>query len=218
MRKIAERAWSTLFGPSHNDQYAALLKQVSSIALDCAEHFRKSNGQDLAGTIDFEHKADRIVDQIHELLDNSFIMRFDIPDAMRLADELDDVIDGMRKVALHIDAYRMFLVNMRPEALELMALAGDMLVQLDSLVAMLAEPRLSLAKVRDVADTIDEMESKADKVMASHERKLVEEFAAPGANALGFIAWHQLFHLLEQMTDDANHCASLILSLARKEA
>ena len=35
---------------------------------------------------------------------------------------------------------------------------------------------------------------------------------------LGFIAWHQLFHLLEQMTDDANHCAGQILSLARKEA
>ena len=62
------------------------------------------------------------------------------------------------------------------------------------------------------------MESQADKIVAVHERKLVEEFSVPGANGLGFIAWHQLFHLLEQMTDDANHCASLILSLARKEA
>jgi hypothetical protein len=62
------------------------------------------------------------------------------------------------------------------------------------------------------------MESDADMIVARHERKLVEEFSAPGMNGLGFIAWHQLFHLLEQMTDDANHCASLILSLARKEA
>jgi uncharacterized protein len=218
MQSIAERAWATLFGPSHNDQYAALLKRVSNVALECAEHFRKTKGLDLKGTIDFEHKADRIVDEIHELLDNSFIMRFDIADAMRLADELDDVVDGMRKVALHIDAYHIYLKDMRPEVEQLMTLGGDMLVHLDSLVSMLAEPRLSLARVREVADKIDAMESEADQIVAQHERKLVEEFSAPGVNSLGFIAWQQLFHLLEQMTDDANHCASLILSLARKEA
>jgi uncharacterized protein len=216
--KIVQNAWATLFGPSGNDKYAASLRQISSIALECSAHFRATQGKDVAGTIAFEHKADRVVDEVHELLDNSFIMRFDIPDAMRLTDELDDVIDGMRKVALHIDAYQRFLGQMRPEAIELMGLGGDMLTLLDSLVAMLAEPRLSLARVREVADKIDEMESHADKIVAVHERKLVEEFSSPGAVGLGFIAWHQLFHLLEQITDDANHCAGLILSLARKEA
>jgi uncharacterized protein len=218
MAGIIGSAWATLFGPSHNDQYAVLLKRVSDIALECAEHFRRTKGQDLNGTIDFEHKADRIIDEIHELLDNSFIMRFDIADAMRLADELDDVIDGMRKVALHIDAYQIFLKETRPEVEQLMTLGGNMLVQLDKLVIMLGEPRLVLSQVREVADQIDAMESDADMIVARHERKLVEEFSAPGMNGLGFIAWHQLFHLLEQMTDDANHCASLILSLARKEA
>ena len=217
MRRTVQHVMASLFGPSRNDRYAALLKQVSEIALACAAHFRATNGRDVAGIIEFEHQADRVVDEIHELLDNSFIMRFDIPDTMRLTDELDDVIDGMRKVALHIDAYNLHLAHMRPEARTLMTLVGEMLVHVDTLVAMLAEPRLSLARVRDVANKIDEMESTADKIVADHERKLVEEFSAPGANALGFIAWHQLFHLLEQMTDDANHCAGLILSLARKE-
>lgn len=217
MRKTVHRVMASLFGPSRNDRFAALLKQISEIALACAAHFRATNGQDVAGIIEFEHKADRVVDEIHELLDNSFIMRFDIPDAMRLTDELDDVIDGMRKVALHIDAYKLHLAHLRPEANVLMVLVGDMLVHVDTLVAMLAEPRLSLARVRQVADKIDEMESTADRIVADHERKLVEEFSAPGASALGFIAWHQLFHLLEQMTDDANHCSGLILSLARKE-
>ena len=54
--------------------------------------------------------------------------------------------------------------------------------------------------------------------MSDVERKLVAEFSQPTTKTIGFIAWHQLFHLLEQMTDDANHCAKLILSLARKEA
>jgi PiT family inorganic phosphate transporter len=93
-----------------------------------------------------------------------------------------------------------------------------MVIKVDILVAMLAEPRLTLNRVRDLANVIDAMESKADKLVAAHERKLVDEYSAPGASGLGFIAWHQLFHLLEQMTDDANHCAKMILSPARKEA
>lgn len=210
--------FASLFGPSRNDQFAAFINSLAATALEGARHCRKTEAQDVKGIIDYEHKADGIVDEIHELLDNSFIMRFDIPDSMRLADDLDDTIDGMRKVALHIEAYRPHIPTMRPEALELMDMSVEMLGHVQVLAAMLGEPRLKLNKVREVATVVDNLESKADKLVAANERKLVEEFSAPGSNAIGFIALHQLFHLLEQITDDANHCAKMILSLARKEA
>jgi len=209
---------ATLFGPSRNDQFAAHIKRLADIAQECAAHFRETNGQDAQGIIAFETRADGIVAEIHELLDNSFIMRFDIPDAMRLTDVLDDVIDGMRKVVLHIQAYKIYLSQLRPEAHELMEVAAGMLVHVDKLVMMLAEPRLSLSRVRAEADIIDEFESEADRLVSGYERALVDEFAGPGKDVLAFIAWHQLFHLLEQITDDANHCARQIVSLARKEA
>jgi len=218
MKKTVQGALANLFGPSRNEQYAALLKRLADIAAECAAHLRKTNGQDAEGIIAFEHQADKIVADVHELLDNSFIMRFDIPDAMRLTDVLDDVIDGMRKVALHIEAYKQYLSQLRPEAHELMTLVADMLVHIDKLVMMLAEPRLSLSRVREEADIIDELEGKADRLVSGYERNLVDEFGGPGKDVLGFIAWHQLFHLLEQITDDGNQFARQILSLARKEA
>jgi uncharacterized protein Yka (UPF0111/DUF47 family) len=218
MGVLSKTPFGALFGPSRSDQLAELLKTLSRTALACAARFRESEGQDAKGIIDIEHKADAIVDQIHELLDNSFIMRFDITDSMRLADDLDDVVDGMRKVALHIEAYRLLIPKLSPQAMELFALGESMLKRIDQLIDMLAEPRLKLTKVREVADLIDAEESQADKLVAAHERVLVEQFSAPSANAIGFIALHQLFHLLEQMTDDANHCAKMVLSLARKEA
>jgi uncharacterized protein Yka (UPF0111/DUF47 family) len=218
MRNTIQSALSSLFGPSRNDQFAALLKRLSGIAQECVAHFRATDGQDVEGTIAFEHQADKIVDEIHELLDNSFILRFDIPDVMRLTDELDDVIDGVRKVVLHVDAYKIYLSKLTPEAHELMALSAEMLKHVDKLVTMLSEPRLSLQKVREETDIIDRLEGHADRLVAGHERKLVEQYAGPGKDVLGFTAWHQLFHLLEQITDDANHCAHQILSLARKEA
>jgi hypothetical protein len=172
----------------------------------------------VSGIIDYEHRGDAIVDDIHELLDNVFILRFDIADCMRLTDDLDNVIDGMRKVAIHIDIYRPVVLPLRPDALELFAIGERMMVGVQELVAMLSEPKLSLARVRDRARTIDEAEAEADKLVAIAERKLVAQYSPPGANRLEFIAWDKLYQLLEQMTDEANHCGKLILSLARKEA
>ncbi len=209
---------TALFGPSNNDLFAALLRQLSETVVQCSLHFIETEGRDLNGILDFEHRADAFVDEIHELLDNSFIMRFDIPDSMKLTDDLDNVIDGMRKVAIHLDVYKLHLRTLRPEALELMKIGDRMATQLHALVKMLGEPRLKVADVRVVARSVDEAEAEADRLVASVERHLVEEYSQPGANAIGFIAWHQLFHLLEEMTDDANHVARHILSLARKEA
>lgn len=214
----AGEAFGRLFGPSHNDRYAALLKQLTAAGIECAEHFRKTDGQDLAGIINLERHADTIVDEIHELLDNAFILRFDIPDAMRLADELDDVIDGMRRVATHIDIYKPILTELRPEAKALMEISERMMKGLHGLISMLSEPRLKLSRVREAAKVLDDAESEADEVLRNAERKLVAEFGGPGAYRVDFTGWDKLYQLLEEMTDDANNCAKLVLSLARKEA
>jgi hypothetical protein len=63
--------------------------------------------------------------------------------------------------------------------------------------------------VRDRARPIDEAAAEADRLVAAPERKLVTDDAAPGANRLEFIGWDKLYQLLEQMTDEANHCAKL---------
>ncbi len=93
-----------------------------------------------------------------------------------------------------------------------------MIGRLRDLVAMLGEPRLKLARVRDAVTEIDDLESDADRITALAERRLVAEYSPPGANRLEFLAWKELYQQLEEATDHANHCAKLVLSLARKEA
>ena len=206
------------FGPSPNDAFAGQMKELVDTMVEAAVHFRKTEGRDLDGTIAYERKGDRHVDRIHEILDNAFIMRFDISDAMRLADELDNVLDGMRKTAMHIDIYKSLLKSPQQDAQQLIATAERMVGRLRDLIAMFAEPRLSLPRVREIATAIDEDESEADRIAALAERRLVLEYSPPGANRLEFIAWSKLYLLLEEMTDHANHCAKLIVSLARREA
>jgi uncharacterized protein len=210
--------FSGLFGTSHNDKYADLMKQLADKSLECARHFVATDGKDLAGIIAFERQGDRLVDQIHEVLDNSFIMRFDISDAMSLADELDNVLDGLRKTAMHIDIYKVLLTKEQADAKELANLTEKQIGKLRDLVAMLSEPRMRMQKVRDMVTEIDELESDADRITALAERRLVGEYSPPGANRLEFLAWKELYEHLEEATDHANHCAKLVLSLARKEA
>jgi len=207
-----------LFGPSHNEEFVGLLIRLADVGVECAAHFRATDGQDLPGIIAFERRADKLVDQIHKLLDNSFIMRFDIPDAMRLTDEIDDVIDGMRGAAAHIDIYKHFLSDLRPEARELIVTGERSLQALRNLIVMLKDPKLSLPLTRDLARAINDAESEADNIIARAERGLVSEFSGPSADTLEFIALEKLYGMLEEMTDDAKRCGKLIVSLARKEA
>jgi uncharacterized protein Yka (UPF0111/DUF47 family) len=209
---------SRLFGTSHNDRFVTLLVQLADVGVECSAHFRATDGQDLPGIVAFERRADKIVDQIHELLDNSFIMRFDIADAMRLTDEVDDVIDGMRGAAAHIDIYKIFLSDLRPEARELIVAGERALLALRNMIAMLKDPKLSLARARELARAINEAEATADTIIARAERGLVQEFSAPPANVLQFIALERLYAMLEEMTDDAKRCGKMVVSLARKEA
>lgn len=211
-------AVARLFGPSQNDELADLLLRLANVGVECAAHFRATDGQDLPGIVAFERRADQIVDAIHELLDNAFIMRFDVPDATRLTDEIDDVIDGMRGAAAHIDIYKQFLAALRPEARELIVTGERSIQAMRDLIETLKNRKLSLAHVRDLARAINDAESEADRIIARAERGLVAEFSVPGANTLEFIALEKLYAMLEEMTDDAKRCGKLIVSLARKEA
>lgn len=218
MRTKIEGMFAGLFGPSQNDRFAALMTELANKAVECAVHFNKTDGRDLAGVIAFEREGDKLIDQIHEILDNSFILRFDIPDAMRLADELDNVLDGLRKTAMHIDIYKALLTKQNQDFKQLLIVVEKIITRLRDLVMMLAEPRLKLARVREVATEIDNYESEADQIVALAERRIVGEYSPAGANRLEFLAWHTLYQLLEDATDHANHCGKLVLSLARKEA
>ena len=116
------------------------------------------------------------------------------------------------------DIYKPVVVPLRPDALELFAIGERMMLGVRELIVMLSEPKLELTRVRDRARPVDDAEAEADRLVAAAERRLVAEYMPPGANRLEFIAWDKLYQLLEQMTDEANHCAKLVLSLARKEA
>ena len=194
-----------------------MLIRLADVGVECAAHFRATDGQDLPGIIAFERRADKLVDEIHELLDNAFIMRFDIPDAMRLTDEIDDVIDGMRGAAAHIDIYKIFLSDLRPEARELILMGERSIQALRNLIATLKSRncRCPWYVIWQAPLTTQNRKPTRSSRWQSADSSAN---SLPVTNTLEFIALEKLYGMLEEMTDDAKRCGKLIVSLARKEA
>ncbi len=212
----------SLFGPSPNKRCSELLIQLATTAVECATHLRVTCGQDLPKIIAFEHAGDTIEGNIHALLDSIFLMqlvRFDKPDVTQLAWEIDEIIDRMRKIAAHINIYQRHLAKLRPDANRLLEIIEDMAGHVLKLVSVMVTTKpIALDQVAVLVRHLSDAESEADTLFFRAEAEFAKEFDRTDANPVAFHAWTRLYHLLEQVTDDANHCGSRIMSIARREA
>jgi predicted phosphate transport protein (TIGR00153 family) len=208
----------SLLGTSPDKRCAELLMQLVATAVACAEHLHKTNGQDMQTVIEHEHAGDIIEGNIRVFLDSIFIMRFDKEDVAQLAWEIDEIIDRMRKIAAHIHVYQKHLGTLRPDAVRLLSIIKSTAQHVHTLIGMLTMKPIPLDKAVIPVRHLEDAESEADALFLSAEIELAKEFDREDANPVAFHAWVRLYHLLEQATDDANHCGSRIMSIARKEA
>ena len=205
------------FGRSENGTITDLLQRQAEIGAACAETLRKSAGNALPDIVAFEREGDMTEQRIHEILDSAFILRFDKSDVANLASTLDNTLDGMRHIATHIDTYKPYLTHLRPEAGELFETIETMSAAVLQLTKLLKERRLELARVKEYTRLLSKSEAGADAILHKAEKALVSDKKIT-ADPLAFIAHDNLFRMLEDVTDTANHCGTLILSIARKEA
>ncbi len=204
------------FGRSQNGTITDLLAQQADIAIRCAKALRESNGKALKDIIALEHEGDDVEQKVHEIIDSAFILRFDKSDIGNLSSTLDNILDGMRQVGMHVDVYSPHITEIRPETEELAQIIEKMTHIVSSLVKLLCERRIPLQNVKDFTRQLTKLESEADSILHRAEAALVKQYGS--SNALTFMAYDKLFRMLEHITDVADHCGTLVLSIARKEA
>lgn len=207
-----------LFGQSHNGTIVTLLKAQGDLAVRCARIFRESRCSALKELVALEHEGDLAQERVHEIIDSAFILRFDKSDLGNLASRLDNILDGMRQVAMHMDTYRPYIQELRPEADDLLRIIEEMTMAVQKLIVLLNSRRLKLGEVKRLTRELKRLETEADTILHHTQVQLVKEYAQSKGDAIAFIAHDKAIRLLEHVTDVADHCGSLILSIARKEA
>ena len=205
------------FGESQNARITQLLTEQADIGVRCARVLESSGCRSLSEVVALEHEGDKTEEQIHEIIDSAFILRFDKSDLGNLASGLDNILDGMRQVAMHVDIYVGHIPRLSPEAVELLQIISRMTATVKKCVELLQEKRLPYRRFRELTRELSKSEAEADALLHKAEAALVGVYSNGNHDMLAFLAHDKLLRMLENITDVANYCGSMILSIARKE-
>lgn len=156
-----------------------------------------------------EKDADRCAAEAFELMDNSFIPRYDKPDIAHLISGMDDFVDGVYKVAILFKDYD--IKSIEKEAAGIMVI----LPQLATIVIRSMEqmPKLSLKDSLSALEQIKTLERQADRLRSEGRSRARKEFAA-----LDFTIWNEIYRKLEHTADNYLYVMRIIVSMVRKES
>ena len=150
-----------------------------------------------------ENRGDALRRSLVEKLVKEFITPIERDDIMALADQLDDVIDGVEEVVLKMYMYN--VKNIRPEALEF----ADLVEQSTASLITVFDEFENFRKSKDLKDAIIEinrLEEVGDALYTKSIRRLYEN----GADIMDVIAWTEIFNCLESACDVCEHTADLV--------
>ena len=167
--------------------------------------------------IEDEHRGDQALKALSLAIEQAFITRSTLgkSDVTYLGHELDNVIDGMRDTAEHIDTFRRFLPSLPAPAGELIEIVYEDVQRLNQLVRELTNGRIDFPVMNELSARISEIERQADGVRLDAIRGLVD---SDFDDYREFSAQKDLIDLLESITDHVKHCSVTVLSMARQEA
>ena len=133
----------------------------------------------------------------------SFITPLDRDEIHNLTLELDKILSALRNVANAVGMYN--IQQSTPEAREMAVLGADSCLRLNRAIISLADE--SRRKETAVfCQEIDDIESKADKVLKRAITRLFQE----GGDVWLAMKWHEFYFLLENVLDRCEETAKTI--------
>lgn len=159
-----------------------------------------------------ETKCDRILGNLFDQLNNTFITPFDREDINALGEELDNIMDSITSAAKRTEMYQPD--SMPPQALELAALLehGCQLVQ--SAVNQLDMMHKRINDIRSICQRLHSIENQADD---AYELFVIDIFDKE-TDAIKLIKLKEILQEIERATDRADSVGRIIKTIIVKYA
>ncbi len=148
----------------------------------------------LARITEIEHRGDYIVHEITNLLPKTLVTPIDSDDIQRLIYAIDDSLDALHAAVTRLSIYQVTEVKKPARRLAALILEGS--TELDLAVKGLRDKN-KYSEVRERIVQINTIENNGDRVLEDALRNLVSR----RDNVFEFIAWKEIYELLEQTTD-----------------
>jgi predicted phosphate transport protein (TIGR00153 family) len=158
-----------------------------------------------------EKKADRLTHETMDLLHKTFITPLDRDEIHKLITTMDDILDLMEDVATAVSLYD--VRSLTPEASELAHICTACCASVAEAVGMLDDMKRAGAILK-ACETIDRLESDADRVLRSALSKLFRE----EEDVKTLIKLKAIYELLEEVTDKCEDVANIIEGIVLENA
>jgi len=155
-----------------------------------------------------EHEGDRIVHDLIQRLNQTFVTPLDREDIHELASALDDIVDYIEEVADYLGVYKIEAPTEQAQELTRV------------LAQAAAEVALSLACLRGFKDItrhaleIHRLENEGDRIVRGAIASLFED----GIDPMVVIRWKDIFELLEDAIDATERVAFILEGIVIKNA
>jgi predicted phosphate transport protein (TIGR00153 family) len=163
---------------------------------------------------DIEHTGDEITHEVFAALNRTFVTPIDREDIAHLASALDDVIDWIEEVGRRIRLYR--IEKPTPIACQFSKVILEQAEQIARAVPLL-EQRSQADLLHQAAQEIHRLENEGDDLLAEAIATLYDGVTEV-PQLIHAMRWSDLYTLLEDTTDKAEHVATELNNIALKNA
>ena len=184
---------------------AARLVTASNLLTEMFEDVRRA-GELVPRIKDVEHEADRLVHEVDERLEGALVTPMDREDIHALTYRLDNVIDSIDGTAHR--ALLFHLEGVPEDARRLADVLRNSTQQLAEAVRDIQKPKSLALHLRSVKHLEEESDALYHDAVAA--------LFAGSHDALDVIKWKELYDRLEHATDECEHTAQVVQSIALK--
>jgi predicted phosphate transport protein (TIGR00153 family) len=163
---------------------------------------------------DIEHTGDEITHEVFGALHRTFVTPIDREDISHLASSLDDVIDWIEEVGRRMRLYR--IERPTPIASQFSRVILEQAEQIARAVPLLGE-RKHAETLRTATQEIHRLENEGDDLLAEAIATLYDGVTEV-PELISAMRWSDLYQLLEDTTDKAEGVATVLNTIALKNA
>src|ERR687887_211638 len=188
------------------NQASANAVAIARALVDLLAHALDGSQERIRDIKELEHEGDRLTHEVVDLLNRTFVTRFDRDDMYRLAGALDDICDFVDEVADNVGLYG--VKQIPPEARQQADVIVRAAQKLDEAVKLLEGFRNS----REQLTELRRLEDEGDRIV----REAVAGLFRSGQDAVSIIRWKELHEELEEAVDACENAADVLEAILVK--
>jgi len=202
------------------NEYFETFQKLGNFAQCAAEYLQESiNNFDPATILnkmkslhEIEHSADLEKHEMIKHLAVEFVTPIEREDILRMANEMDELVDKIEDVLMR--AYMYNIQTVRDEAIVIVDVIVRSCAALQIALEEFPNFRKPSSKLHDSVVAINTLEEEGDALYIEAVRNLYVECKNP----IEVIAWNQMFDKLEECCDTCEHIANVMESIIMKNS